>query len=86
LLNNIPLIRKTKIRAVAGAGFLYIQENKFRHEEVFAGIERTIKLGPRRRLRIGGYAVFANGNHTKPNTSFKISLDIIDTWKKDWSF
>lgn len=86
LLNNIPLIRKTRIRAIVGAGFLYIKENKFRHEEVFAGIERTFKLGPRRRLRVGLYGVVANGNHTKTTTSYKISLDIIDTWKKDWSF
>ena len=86
LVNNIPLIKKTNVRFVVGGGLMYIQENNLRHEEVFAGIERVFKLGARRRMRIGLYGVVANSNYAPPNTEYKISFDIIDTWKKDWSF
>lgn len=85
-INNIPLLKKTGVRLVAGGGFLWIKENNFRHQEVMVGLERVFKLGARRRLKVGLFSVAADGNHTKPDLVYKISLDVIDTWKKDWSF
>lgn len=86
LINNIPLVKKTKVRVVAGAGALYILENNFHHEELFAGLERVFRLGARRRLRVGLYGVLAKSSYTKTDTAFKISFDVIDTWKRNWSF
>ncbi len=86
LINNVPLIKKTKVQVVAGGGFLWVKDTNFHHEELFAGLERTFKLGKRRRLRVGLYGVLAESTISQPNTSFKISLDVIDTWKKNWSF
>ena len=85
-VNNLPLIKKTGVRLVAGGGFLWMAEGKFRHEELFAGLERVFKLGARRRLRVGLFGVVADGNYIKPQTTYKIALDIIDTWKRDWRF
>jgi len=86
MINNIPLIKKTKIRTVAGAGMMWIKENGYFHQELFGGIERVFKLGARRRLRIGAYALVRQSNFSSAKTDFKISFDIIDTWKRDWSF
>jgi hypothetical protein len=86
LINNIPLLKKTDIRTVAGGGFLWMQENNYRHWETFAGIERVFKIGARRRLRVGLYGVLADSNQGNPTTAYKISFDLIDTWKRDWSF
>ena len=86
LMNNIPLIKKLRLRTVAGAGAMWVEESNFRHAEIMAGIERSFKLGPRRRLKIGFYGVLAESNYTKPKTGWKVSFDIIDTWKKDWSY
>ncbi len=86
MINNIPLIKKTKIRTVAGAGMMWVKETGFRYEEIFGGIERIFKLGPRRRLRVGAYGVLAQQFLQKPKTDFKVSFDIIDTWKRDWSY
>jgi hypothetical protein len=85
-VNNIPLIKKTGVRLVAGGGFLWIKETNFRHQEIMVGLERVFKLGARRRLKIGLFGIAADGNHTKPDVGYKISIDVIDTWKKDWSF
>jgi hypothetical protein len=86
MINNIPFIKKTKLRTVAGAGFMWVHENNFRHQEVFGGIERVFKLGVRRRLRVGLFGVIGQSNQDLPKTGYKISFDIIDTWKRDWSY
>ncbi|PHI21803.1 hypothetical protein CEQ90_00515 [Lewinellaceae bacterium SD302] len=86
LINNVPLLKKTGLKVVAGGGFLWLRDGNFRHQEVFAGMERVFKLGARRRLRVGIFGVAADSSNGPPNTSFKISFDLIDTWKRDWSF
>ena len=86
LVNTLPLIKKTRIRAVAGACLLWMKAENFRQEELFLGVERIFKLGPRRRLRVGIFGIVgeSNAGHLRPE--YKFSLDIIDTWKKDWSY
>lgn len=86
LINNLPLIKKLKFRVVAGAGAMYIKDLNYFHREAFVGLERVFKLGARRRLRIGVYGAAANSNKTSFDTDFKVSFDIIDTWKKVWSY
>lgn len=86
LINNIPLLKKTRIGLVAGGGALYVREDDYWHQEIFAGIERTFKIGPRRRLRLGAYGVVGNSNVFQARTDYKFSIDLIDTWKNDWSF
>ncbi len=86
LINNIPLVKKSRIEVVAGGGFLFLEEGAFRQEEAFAGIERVFKLGARRRLRVGLYGVVGNSSDAPQSEAIKFSLDVIDTWKRDWSF
>lgn len=86
LINNIPLLKKTKVRAVAGGGLLLLRENDYRYQELFAGIERVFKLGARRRVRLGVYGVAADSNLGQPDAAFKVSFDLIDIWNKDWRF
>jgi hypothetical protein len=86
MINNLPLVKKLKLKTVAGAGVMWVQENNYRHEEIFAGIERVFKLGARRRLRIGTYAVLSQSNYADPKTDYKISFDIIDTWRREWNY
>lgn len=86
IINNIPLLKKTRIRTLAGAGFLWLPQDNFRYQELFVGIERVFKVGARRRLRIGTYGVLGDGTTGKADASFKVSFDLIDLWKRDWSF
>jgi len=86
LINNIPLIKRTNVNVVVGGGLLYVSEEDYRYEELYAGLERVFKLGPRRRLRLGVYGVFANNNVNGNLQTVKFSIDILDTWKRDWSF
>jgi len=86
LVNNIPLIKMLRLRAVIGGGALWMQQNDFRQGELFAGVERVFKLGVRRRLRLGVYGVLGESNFAPTQTNIKFSIDVIDTWKRDWSF
>jgi hypothetical protein len=85
-LNSIPLIKKTKIGLVAGAGMMWVNDSNFHYEEIFGGLERSFKLGARRRLRLGIYGIVSQSSRQGLNQGFKISFDVIDTWKKEWSF
>lgn len=86
IINNIPLLKKTRIKTVVGGGLLWLKDGAYRHQEVFAGVERVFKLGTRRRLRVGVFGVAADANNRKADTTFKISVDLIDIWKRDWSY
>lgn len=86
MVNNIPLVKKLKLRTVAGAGLMWIKESNYRHQEIFGGVERIFKLGARRRLKIGLYGVLAQSNFTSPKADWKISFDVIDMWRRDWSY
>lgn len=86
IINNIPLLKKTRIKTVVGGGVLWLKDADYRHQEVFAGLERVFKLGNRRRLRVGVFGVLADANTGQADTALKISFDIIDVWKRDWSY
>ena len=86
LINNIPIIKLTRIQAVVGGGFLWSQDSNISYQEAFAGIQRTFKLGARRRIRLGLYGVIANSNFNSIIPNLKFGIDIIDTLDKDWTY
>ncbi|MEX1193407.1 MAG: DUF5686 family protein [Brumimicrobium sp.] len=83
LLNKIPFMKKTRITSVAGGGYLWVPEHNWQHYEFFAGIERIFKI-TKRRLRIGLYTTFSDGNQSDPRNSFKISFSVLD--RRDMKF
>ena len=86
-LNNLPLLRLTGVEFVVGGGAMLLTEGSgYRHVEALAGVERVFKLGVRRRLRLGVYGVAANSDAFGREQEIKVSVDVIDTWKRDWSF
>ena len=83
LINKIPFMKKTRIMSVVGGGYLYVPEHNWQHYEFFVGLERIFKFS-RRRLRIGLYAVFSDGNQIDPRTTGKISFALLD--RRDMKF
>lgn len=86
IVNKIPFMKKTGLKSLAGAGFIYLPEHSdYFYSEAFFGVERIFKFA-RRRLRVGGYMIFsvANNQFSLPkadqpkNVQFKISFDIMD--------
>lgn len=83
--SKIPLLNKTKIREVAGGGFLYVPERKYHYSEVFFGLNRAFKIG-RERIRLGAYYVIGQSNDFGVRNGFKFSLEPYNQSKNTWSF
>lgn len=78
IINKVPFMKKTGIKAVAGIGILYLPEyDHMVYQEGFFGVERIFKIF-RKRLRLGGFAVLSNSNIQGANVKFKIAVDIMD--------
>ena len=85
LMNKIPFMKQTRITSVVGAGYLYVPEHNWQHYEFYFGLERIFKFS-RRRLRIGLYAVFSDGNQFKARTTGKISFALLDRRQMKFNF
>ncbi|MDR0802074.1 DUF5686 and carboxypeptidase regulatory-like domain-containing protein [Fluviicola sp.] len=85
IMNKIPFMKKTGIGLVFGCGALYVAEYNWKHYEVLAGIERNFKFS-KRRLRIGLYGVFSDGNHISPHWTGKISFAVLDDRNMKFNF
>ena len=85
LLNKIPFVNKLKLETVGGGGVLLIEDNNFRHVEIFAGLEKPFKI--RRQLfKIGVYYVGADSNFSELDATFKIGVDFFNSFTNSWSY
>lgn len=85
ILNKIPFVKKARIGLVGGAGMLLVPEHNFQHYEVLLGLERIFKLS-KRRLRMGVYCAFSDGNTTKARADWKFSIAFLDNRSLKWNF
>jgi len=85
IMNKIPVLSKLRISPAAGAGFIMMQENSFRHIEMFAGLERIIRI--RKELfRVGVFAVTADNNLSKATFTWKIGISTSNVFSKKWDY
>ncbi len=83
--SKVPLFNKTKIREMAGAGFLYVPERKFQYSEIYFGFNRVFKIG-RERIRLGSYYVLAQSNEFGIRNGIKFSIEPYNQNRNIWSF
>ncbi|WP_255069480.1 DUF5686 and carboxypeptidase regulatory-like domain-containing protein [Lacihabitans sp. LS3-19] len=83
--SKIPLLNKTKIREVAGAGFLYVPERKYQYSELYFGFNRVFNIA-RFYFRVGGYYVVGQSNDFGLRNMFKFSFEPYNRNNNSWSF
>jgi hypothetical protein len=83
--SKVPLLNKTGIREMAGAGFLYVPERKYQYSEVYFGFNRIFKIG-RERIRLGSYYVIAQSNEFGIRNGIKFSIEPYNQNRNTWSF
>jgi hypothetical protein len=83
--SKVPLLNKTGIREMAGAGFMYVPERKFQYAEVYFGFNRVFKIG-RERIRLGSYYVVAQSNEFGIRNGIKFSIEPYNQNRNTWSF
>lgn len=86
LLNKIPLLKKLKLREIAGAGFLFTQERNLRYAEVFTGVERAFQspFNPLDKFKLGIYVVGSAANQFRNPVQFKIGFTTWDKRRGKW--
>ena len=86
LLNKIPLLKKLKLREIAGAGFLFTQERNLRYAELFAGVERAFQspFNPLDKFKLGIYVVGSAANQFHNPVQFKIGFTTWDKRRGKW--
>ncbi len=85
LTSKVPLLNKTGINTLAGAGLLYVPERKYQYSELYGGANRVFKLG-RTRFRLGAYYVISQSNQDGFRSGFKFSLEPYNRDRNTWSF
>ena len=85
-LNKIPMLKKLKLREVAGAGFLIAPERKLQYGELFAGIERAFQspFNALDKFKLGVYVVGSVSNEFKNPIQFKVGFTTWDKRRGRW--
>ncbi len=85
ILNKIPLVKNLKISLAGGAGTLSIPDQDFYHFEMFAGIEKVIRI-KKQLFRLGIYAVTADNTLSSPDITLKIGISDFNSYRRKWSY
>jgi len=86
IINKIPLLKKLKLREVAGAGFLYAPERNLKYAETFVGIERVFKwpFNTSYKFKVGVFMVGSVANKFSNAVQFKIGVASWDKMRNKW--
>lgn len=85
ITDKIPFMSRLKLGLAVGGGGLWMEENSFRHGEVFGGIERVFRI--RRQLfRLGLFAVTSDNNINKADFTFKIGINMYNSYSRKWDY
>ena len=86
IINKIPFMKKTRIRSLVGAGFLYLPEvNNLFYQEAYIGIERNFKF-LKNIIRPAIYLVYSDSNIQAPNLRPKIGITVLNTRDMQFNF
>jgi len=86
ILNKIPLFKKLELREIAGGGFLIAPERNLRYGELFAGIEKVLKIpfNPLYKFKMGVYVIGSAANQFRNPVQFKIGFTSWDRSSNKW--
>lgn len=84
-LNKIWGINKLKLEETIGGSFLTIPDAKFVQAELYAGLERVIRIR-KQRFKLGVYAVTSASTLSAANFQFKFGINFYDSFRGKWDY
>jgi hypothetical protein len=84
-LNKIWLMNRLKLEETVGAAFLTLPQNKYSLGEVFAGIERKVKIS-KYLWKFGLFWTSSISSNRLGATYIKIGINFYDTFHKQWLY
>lgn len=85
ITNKIPLIKHLKISIAGGGGILGIPKQDFFHAELFAGIEKVIRI-KKELFRLGIYGVTSDNSFSAADFTLKIGISPFYYYKEKWNY
>lgn len=85
IMNKIPLVNRLKLQLAGGAGILLIEDDNFRHAEVFVGLERAFKIW-QEMVRFGIYGVTADDTINSANFTLKVGMAFYSPFTRKWDY
>jgi hypothetical protein len=80
------LFKKLELREIAGGGFLIAPERNLRYGELFAGIEKVLKIpfNPLYKFKLGVYVIGSAANQFRNPVQFKVGFTVWDRSSNKW--
>lgn len=85
ILNKVPVVNKLKLTLAAGGAALYVNESDFAQVELFAGLERVVRI-QKQPFRFGLYAVTADNSISTAKYSLKFGINFFNTFTNSWLY
>ncbi|ASS49459.1 MAG: hypothetical protein A3D31_02925 [Candidatus Fluviicola riflensis] len=84
-LNKVWLLNRLKLEETVGGSFLAIPDAHFVQAELYAGIERVIRIR-KQRFKLGVYAVTAASSFSRADVQLKVGINFYDSFKRTWDY
>jgi Family of unknown function (DUF5686)/CarboxypepD_reg-like domain len=84
-LNKVWLLNRLKLEETVGGSFLAIPDANFVQAELYAGIERVIRIR-KQRFKVGVYAVTAASSFSKADVQLKFGINFYDSFRRKWDY
>ncbi|MFH2094676.1 MAG: DUF5686 family protein, partial [Bacteroidota bacterium] len=85
IMNRVPLFSRLQLSLAGGAGILAIQDQNFRHVEMYAGIEKMFRI-KKQLFRFSVFAVTADNTLEKADFTFKFGIGFFNTYTNKWEY
>jgi hypothetical protein len=85
LLNKVPFVKKLGLQSLGGASILLLDDDNYRHVELYAGLARKFRI-KKQLFKLTVVYVSSENSVTSFDGGFKIGLDFYDSYRKKWSY